>query len=154
AAEPSPPRYLRSQTIDPHALDDLYGPFSSRRDAREALRGFAAQAALCWTALGLERREGPCFARQVRKCAGACVGAETRAAHHARLREAIAKHALKRWPYRGMVGVRETSLTRDRNEVHVLSDWCWLGSARNDADLQAILEAPPRVEFDLDIYRV
>jgi len=36
----------------------------------------------------------------------------------------------------------------------VLSNWCWLGTAREEAELQAILEAPPRVEFDLDIYRL
>jgi DNA polymerase-3 subunit epsilon len=152
--EPAPPDYVGSTAIDPHALDDLYGPFSSRREAREALRGLAAQARLCWTALGLERRNGPCFARQVRKCAGACVAAETPEAHHARLRAVLAKHALKRWPFTGMVGVRETSFTRERTEIHVLRDWCWLGTVRDDAELQAILEAPPRVEFDLDIYRL
>ena len=154
ASEPAPPDYVPSDAIDPGALDDLYGPFGSRRDAREALRGLASEAALCWSALGLERRNGPCFARQVRKCAGACVGAETREAHHARLREVLAKHALKRWPYGGMVGAREVSLLGGRTDVHVFRDWCWLGTARNDGELQAILEAPPRVGFDLDIYRL
>jgi DNA polymerase-3 subunit epsilon len=154
AAEPSPPDYIPSSAIDPSALDDLYGPFSSRRQARETLRFLAGDAALCWTALGLERREGPCFARQVRKCAGACVGTETLAAHHARLRAALAPHALKRWPYRGMIGVRETSVTGERSEIHVFRDWCWLGSARDETELQSIVEVPPRGEFDLDIYRL
>ena len=154
AAEPSPPDYVPSRAIDPGALEDLYGPFNSRRDAREALRDLAVEAGLCWTALGLERREGPCFARQVRKCAGACVGAETREAHHARLRAALAKHALKRWPFRGSVGVREVSLMGELVEMHVLSDWCWLGTARDESELQSMLETPPRVEFDLDIYRL
>ena len=154
AAEPSPPEYVPSSAIDPRALDDLYGPFSSRRSARETLRFLAGDAALCWTALGLERREGPCFARQVRKCAGACVGAETPSAHHVRLRAALAPHALRRWPYRGIIGVRETSVTGERNEVHVFRDWCWLGSARDENELQSIRDAPPRSEFDLDIYRL
>jgi DNA polymerase-3 subunit epsilon len=154
AAEPSAPDYVRSEAIDPALLDDLYGPFGSKRDAREALRGLAATAGLCWTMLGLERRDGPCFARQVRKCAGACVGAETREAHHARLRQALAKHALKRWPFEGTIGARETSLTGERDEVHVLRDWCWLGTASDDGELQSILETPPRVQFDLDIYRL
>jgi DNA polymerase-3 subunit epsilon len=154
AAEPSPPDYVHSEAIEPSKLDDLYGPFGSRRDAREALRGIAAAASLCWMALGLEKRDGPCFARQVRKCAGACVGAETPVAHHARLREALARHALRPWPYRGMIGVREASLTGEHVEVHVLRDWCWLGSARSDEELQSLLEYPPRVDFDLDIYRV
>jgi DNA polymerase-3 subunit epsilon len=154
SAEASVPDYIPSSAIDPSALADLYGPFSSRRQARETLRRLACDAALCWTALGLERREGPCFARQVRKCAGACVGTETPAAHHARLRAALAPHALKRWPYRGMVGVRETSVTGERNEIHVFRDWCWLGTARDDSELHSILDAPSRGEFDLDIYRL
>ena len=154
AAEPSPPDYVPSSAIDPAKLDDLYGPFGSRRDAREALRGLGAEAGLCWTVLGLERREGPCFARQVRKCAGACVGAETREAHHARLRDVLGKHALKPWPFAGIVGARELSLTGQLTQVHVLRDWCWLGTARDDSELQSLLETPPRVEFDLDIYRL
>ena len=109
---------------------------------------------MCWTALGLDRRQGPCFARQLRRCAGACVGAETPQLHHARLREALSTLALKRWPYGGMVGVRESSLIARRTEVHVFRDWCWLGTARDETELAAIIETPPRGEFDLDIYRL
>ena len=152
--EPGPPDYVRSDGIDPVALEDLYGPFASRRQAREALRNIAAGAALCWTKLGLERREGPCFARQLRRCAGACVGAETPATHHARLRAALMPYALKRWPHRGAIGVREISPTGERTEVHVFRDWCWLGTARDEGELGAILETPPRLHFDLDIYRL
>jgi DNA polymerase-3 subunit epsilon len=154
AAEPSPPDYVHASAIDPGALDDLYGPFSSRRQARETLRAVAGEAALCWTMLGLERRQGPCFARQVRKCAGACVGAETPVAHHARLRDALAPYALQRWPYPDAVGVRESSLTGERAEVHLFRDWCWLATVRDDSELAAVLDAPPRGEFDLDIYRL
>jgi DNA polymerase-3 subunit epsilon len=153
-AEPAPPEYLRSTAIDPRALNELYGPFSSRRTARETLRFLARESGLCWTALGLERRSGPCFARQVGKCAGACAGAEPPAAHHARLRTALAPYALKPWPYRGIIGVRETSITGERSEVHLFRDWCWLASAREESDLRSTLETPPRVEFDLDIYRL
>jgi DNA polymerase-3 subunit epsilon len=154
ATEPGIPDYVRSDAIDASALDDLYGPFASRCRAREALRAIAAEAGLCWTALGLERRNGPCFARQVRKCAGACVGAEPPAAHHARLREALAPYALKSWPYAGTIGVREMSLTGERTELHMFRDWCWLGTARDESDLHEILEMPPRCTFDLDTYRL
>src|SRR6266404_446870 len=154
AEEPEAPDYVRSNAIEPRALEHLYGPFASRRQAREALRAVAAEAALCWTALGLERRNGPCFARQLRKCAGAWVFSITPAAHHARLRDALAPHALKRWPYPGLVGVRETSITGERSEFHVFRDWCWLATARDESELQTVLDAPPRGEFDLDIYRL
>jgi DNA polymerase III subunit epsilon len=152
--EPAVPDYVRSDAIDPLGLEGLYGPFASRRQAREALRQIAAEAGLCWTALGLERRVGPCFARQLRRCAGACVGAESPTAHHARLLQALAPYALRRWPYAGTIGVREISLNGDRTDFHVFRDWCWLGTAREEGELYAILETPPRCGFDLDIYRL
>jgi DNA polymerase III subunit epsilon len=154
AQEPAPPDYVSSTAIDPAALDRLYGPFPSRSKARATLRDLAAEARLCWSALGLERRNGPCFARQVRRCAGACVGAESREAHAARLRDALAPYALQRWPYPGMIAVREADITGERSDVHVFRDWCWLGTAHDDAALQAIVETPTRGEFDLDIYRL
>jgi DNA polymerase-3 subunit epsilon len=154
AQEPSPPEYVHSAAIDPRAMDGLYGPFSSRSAARATLREVAADARLCWNALGLERRVGPCFARQVQRCEGACVGAETREAHAVRLRDALSSYALQRWPYRGMVAVRETDIMDERSDVHVFRDWCWLGTARDDAALGALVDAPPRGEFDLDIYRL
>ena len=153
-AEPSPPDYLRADVIEPRDLHGLYGPFNSRRAARETLRDLAAEAALCWRLLGLERRAGPCFARQIKKCAGACVGAETLAAHHLRFRQALAPYALRQWPYDGIVSVQETSLTGERTDVHLFRDWCWLGTADDPSALHALLDAPPRAAFDLDIYRI
>ena len=152
--EPGPPRYLRAAGIEPAHLAGRYGPFTSLRQARETLRHVAAEHALCWKALGLERRLGPCFARQVRRCAGACVGAETPEAHHERLRAALAPIEIPRWPYAGPAAIREVSLLGDRVDVHVLRDWCWLGTARDDGELGALVECPPRAEFDVDIARL
>jgi DNA polymerase-3 subunit epsilon len=154
AKEAVPPVYVRSAAIDPGALEGLYGPFSSRARARAALREVAAEARLCWTALGLERRVGPCFARQVRRCEGACVGAETRDSHDARLRAAMSSYALKPWPYPGLITVCERDILGERSDVHVCRDWCWLGTVHDESALEALLEAPPRREFDLDVYRL
>jgi DNA polymerase-3 subunit epsilon len=107
----------------------VYGPFSSHRAARETLRDLADEAALCWRLLGLERRAGPCFARQIKRCAGACVGAETPEAHHQRFRQALEPYALRQWPYEGLISIQETSLTGERTDVHLFRDWCWLGTA-------------------------
>ncbi len=154
AEEPSTPDYVRSDAIDPANTHNLYGPFASRRAAREALLDIASSTALCWKCLGLDHRYGPCFARQLSKCAGACVGAESATAHHARLRHALAPYAIKPWPYDGIAAVRETSLTGERTDVHLFCDWCWLGSARDHGDLQELIDSPPRPRFDLDIYRI
>jgi DNA polymerase III subunit epsilon len=154
ASEPSPPRYVGADAIAPRAFKGLYGPFNSRRAARDALRDIARDSALCLRLLGLEHRAGPCFGRQVGKCAGACVGAETAESHHHRLLTRMAPRALQEWPYPAMVWAQETSVTGDRTDFHVFQDWCWVGTAQDSASLQAILDAPPQVAFDLDIYRV
>ncbi len=153
-AAPGPPGYVPAVGVEPSALPGRYGPFSSKRQARETLRSLASEHALCWKALGLEKRLGPCFARQVRRCAGACVGAESAAAHHERLASALAPLAIPAWPFAGLAAIRERSLLGDRVDLHVLRDWCWLGTARDDGELGRLVEAPPRPEFDADIARL
>jgi hypothetical protein len=41
-----------------------------------------------------------------------------------------------------------------RVDVHVLRDWCWLGTAHDEAELGSLIETPPRPEFDADIARL
>jgi DNA polymerase III subunit epsilon len=150
----APPHFVAAQGVEPGQLSGRYGPFSSRRQARETLRELAADHRLCWKALGLEKRAGPCFARQVQRCAGACVGAEPAADHHTRLVAALAPYAVPRWPYPGLVALREAAAFGHRVDLHVLRDWCWLGTARDEGELGRLVEAPPRVEFDADIARL
>ena len=152
--EPGPPRYVAAACVEPAHLAGRFGPFTSRRQARESLHNLAGEHRLCWTALGLERRIGPCFARQVASCAGACVGAESTAQHHDRLRAALAARAIPRWPFAGLAAIREPALLGARVDVHVIRDWCWLGTARDDGELGRLLEAPPRPVFDADIARL
>jgi DNA polymerase-3 subunit epsilon len=153
-ASPGPPTFILAAGIEPAGLAGKFGPFTSKRHAREMLRTAASEHALCWKALGLEKRLGPCFAWQVRRCAGACVGAESADAHHERLRGALASHAIPSWPYRGLAAIRERSMYGDRIDVHVIRDWCWLGTARDDGELGRLIEAPPRPVFDADIARL
>ena len=153
-ALPGPPMFIPAAGVEPAELAGRFGPFASKRHARQALRSAASQHALCWKALGLEHRLGPCFARQVRRCAGACVGAESAEAHHERLREALAPHVIPRWPFAGLAAIRERSLLGDRTDLHVIRDWCWLGTASDDGELGRLIEAPPRPQFDADIARL
>jgi len=151
---PGPPAYVPAASVEPRELAGRIGPFSSKRQAREMLRSLAAEHALCWKALGLEKRLGPCFARQVKRCAGTCVGAESAADHHERLRQALAPFAIPPWPFAGLAAIRERSLLGDRIDLHVVRDWCWLGTARDDGELGGLIEAPPRPTFDADIARL
>ena len=153
--EDGPPLFVAAAGVDADALAGGYGPFASRGSARAHLREVAAEHRLCWLRLGLERRPGgPCFARQVRRCSGVCVGEETPQTHDARLRSALAPHAIPTWPFAGFALIREASADGERIEVHIMRHWCWLGTARDEEELERLLEAPQRAEFDLDVTRL
>ena len=83
-----------------------------------------------------------------------CVGEESSEAHHARLRAALAPHFVPPWPYPGLAGIRERALLGERTDIHVIRDWCWLGTAHDDGELMRLLETPPRPVFDADIAKL
>jgi DNA polymerase III subunit epsilon len=149
------PAFVPAEAVDFRDLDQAFGPFASRASFRATLRALAREHALCERRMRLERGSaGPCFARQLRRCRGACVGEESPAEHDARLLEALVPLAVPRWPADGVACVREALSAGERADVHVFRAWSWLGSARNDGELQALLEAPPRPSFDLDVTRL
>jgi len=154
-ADDGPPRYVPAAAIEPAQLAGAFGPFASKRGAREALRALAGEHALCWRRLGLEKRaDGPCFQRQLKRCAGACVGAEDPQIHDQRLADVLARLAIPAWPVAGIALVREPAAAGERTDVHVFLDWCWLGTARDDGELGRLLEAPPQPRFDIDVARM
>ena len=149
------PVFVRADAIEPRELAGSFGPFSSRQTAREALRALAAEHRLCLRRLGLDRRRsGPCFRRQIKRCNGFCEGVEDIAVHDARLAHALVRFAIPAWPRAGPALFREHSLLAERTEVHMLQDWCWLGTARDDGELGALLDTPPRPQFDIDVAKL
>lgn len=133
-------------------LGSLHGVFRSRAAATAALRELALKHELCFVASGLEDTQGACYGRQVNRCRGACIGRESRAQHALRLGEALARLTTARWPYAGPVAVREEN--DERCELHVIDRWCYLGSARNEAEVHELLAASREPEFDLTTYRI
>jgi hypothetical protein len=75
-------------------------------------------------------------------------------AHHTRLRDALAPLAVPAWPFPGLAAIRERALLGERTDVHVLRDWCWLGTAHDEGELGRLIEAPPRPAFDADIAKL
>ena len=149
------PRYVAAAGIDDAHLPGNYGPFASKTAMRATLRKLAAGHRLCPGRLGLDHRgEGPCFARQLRRCDGVCIGDEPPQAHDARLVAALAPLAIPRWPLQGIGLLRERSADGERVDVHAFRNWTWLGTARDDGELAGLCEAPPRAAFDLDVTRL
>jgi len=148
-------RLAHADEIDIDTLDCLYGPFRSRAAARSALRALADEHRLCLRVLGFDgKRAGACFRHQVGRCAGVCAGRESIHAHHARLATALAALRNAGWPHRGPLGVVETDHARDATEIHVVDRWCYLGAARDDAELAELLQERRTPPFDYDHYRI
>lgn len=151
------PRLVCGEELDLAGAGGLYGLFTSRREANQALRSIAQGHQLCQAVLGLEKTAGagrPCFGHQVQQCLGACIGKEPIGMHSARLMSALAKLKLKSWPYRGPVGIVERDPVSERQEIHVVDVWCHLGTARSDAELAEILERGEPPVFDRDTYKL
>lgn len=146
------PRFVRADALADDALPGTYGPFGTRQGMRAALRALATEHALCESRLQLERREGGCFARQLGRCLGACVGAETGVDHDRRLHTALARLVIPAWPFAGAATIRETA--PDREDVHVLRHWRWVGTARDEDELAELAGAPVAAAFDIDVTRL
>jgi DNA polymerase-3 subunit epsilon len=147
------------EDIGAEGLQHLHGLFRSRRAALEALRGLADEHGLCLQALGFDEGAAPsrrraCFRHQIGRCAGLCAGKESFAAHHARLAAALAGLRNLAWPWRGPVGVIEEDAAREASELHVVHQWCYLGTAKSEADVPELLEGAHRLAFDPDQYKI
>jgi DNA polymerase-3 subunit epsilon len=154
----SPPEILANKDIDwgerGADAEPLFGPFQAKANVRRALEALAAEHGLCWRQLGWEKRGGPCFARQVRKCLGACIGEETPQQHHVRLATALAGLRVADWPWRGRIAVRERHPEGRLEVAHVFDRWCHVGTARSEDELMELAETRTEIDFDPDIYRI
>jgi DNA polymerase-3 subunit epsilon len=56
------------------------------------------------------------------------------------------------WPYKGAIGLRERS--GERSEVHLFERWCFLGTARTEAEIYDMLELRSEPVFDPDICKI
>jgi len=146
------PRLVNADDLERVRFDNLHGLFRSRSAALEALREIATAHQLCPIVLGLERGKGPCFAHQLKRCRGACVGKETRAQHALRLGAALAQLRMRPWPFKGRIGVLENGAAR--GEIIVLDRWCYLGTVRSEAELGELQGGRPPAVFDLDTYKI
>jgi DNA polymerase-3 subunit epsilon len=135
--------------LDAAGLADCFGVFQSAKDGRKALTDIARAHSLCLKVLGVEESNGSCFAYQVGRCKGACLGKEPVMLHAMRLQLALSSLKLKPWPFPGRIALQEGPA-----ECHVLDPWSYLGTARSEEQLAELAGMPARPAFDADIYRI
>lgn len=133
---------------------DCFGLYRTPSAAQRALMAHARAERLCLKALGLESGSGSCFAYQLGRCAGACVGEESLRRHAARLKMAFAAERLRPWPFAGPAGVRERRAD-GRSQLHVFENWRHLATISDEEELGEFERpASKRAPFDLDVYRI
>ena len=126
---------MRSRVLA-HFADDLRSPRAmqlAREVRRVEWRRTAGELGALLRAAALVKELLPVFNRRLRR--------------PAELRNAA-------WPWRGPVGVVEEDAAREATEVHVVDQWCYIGTARSEDEVSALLEAARRPRFDLDQYKL
>lgn len=132
---------------------DLYGLFATRKAALEKLRAIVDSESLCPAMSGLEApvRGRACFARQISRCLGACIGAEPAEEHYRRLKAALEEMRILVWPYAGAMGIVEEC--DGWRQTHVVDHWFYIGSIDQVADTRPLRLQARRI-FDVDIYNI
>lgn len=127
-------------------LSNLVGLFRSRKMAEETLRRVCDEQQLCHRLTGLEKsRSGACFAHQLRRCTGACVGKEDPVDYNARLEAALDQWRFKVWPHSGPVIIEEGG------DYHLVDQWCHLGSATK---VEALPSPRQARKMEYDTYKI
>ncbi len=137
--------------IDPNEASQIMAVYPRRGLARQSLETITKTYELCPKLMGIEKAKSACFARQLKKCRGACTGEESAELYNQRLLEAFARQRIQAWPYRGAVLVEE----KMSSEFHgiVVDQWCVVGEVSQDAYCEPVVTAQTK-HFDLDTYKI
>lgn len=147
------PEIVYARDHDFATTADLYGLFATRKAALERLRMIVETERLCPAMSGLETtvRGRACFARQIARCMGACVGEEPIEEHYFRLRAALDEMRIVVWPYPGPMGIVEEC--DGWKQTHVIDRWFYIGSI-DHAKGAAPIRRSARRTFDVDTYKI
>ncbi len=151
------PTLLRASKRDLSREPHLFGVFSSRAKAHAFMRHLADEHKLCPATLGIEKappgKLRGCFGYQVRRCLGACAGAESLAEHAARALDALEHARVVRWPHEGPVAIAEYDAGTGGEAWHVIDRWCYVGTCgARDGIAGVLADAPELRPFDADVY--
>lgn len=132
--------------IDPN--ESYLGLFRTKKDFDKLLLRLAKDFDLCHKALGIEKSKESCFNYNLEKCKGVCVGKEKIEEHNKRLLKAFKKYEIQKWPFNGMVLLKEGSIS------HLIHNWCYLKKVENQSDLEDCLTTNFEYNFNYDDYLI
>ena len=123
--------------------EERFGLFRSPRQASKQIEKLADHYFLCHKLLGLESstatisaNQKPCFRAQLKKCFGACHGAESPDNYNERVNAALKTYQLKMWPYPGPILIEERDLQEPEHVAfHVVHNWRYIAKLTLIEDL-------------------
>jgi len=132
--------------IDPN--ESYLGLFKTKKDFDKLLLRLAKDFELCHKALGIEKSNGSCFNYNLEKCNGVCCGKEKIQDHNQRLIKAFKKYEIKKWPFDGMVLLKEGKV------AHLIHNWCYLRKVEDQSDLEDCMNTSFEYNFNYDDYLI
>ncbi|MFP9228298.1 excinuclease Cho [Pectobacterium cacticida] len=141
-----------AKDVDFSTTPGLYGLFSHRRAAINALKMMADEEKLCLGLLGVEHLPAgrACFRHALKKCAGACCGKESISEHHHRLAHRLNAMKLNCWAYPGRIAIKEHR--QGKTDYHIIHNWFYLGTVAQLSDVAALKRVA--ANFDSDGYKI
>ena len=157
-------------------VEEQFGLFRSPRQACKQMEKLADQFFLCHKLLGLEgdrNTRQACFRSQLKKCFGACHGAESASSYNERMSAALKNYQIKLWPHAGPILLEERDpQSQDQVAFHIVDRWRYIAKLailedlydlgyqlldsnnRPNSLLDEVLEPTESNDnhFDLDIY--
>jgi DNA polymerase-3 subunit epsilon len=150
--------------------EQQFGLFRSPRQASIQLEKLADQYFLCHQLIGLEnkpKQNKPCFRSQLKKCFGACHGAESAEHYNDRLTSAIERYQIQAWPYQNAIMIEE-HCAEGHTAFHIIDHWRYItkltvpedlydlgyqiSNSNQDSVNRANINFQADEKFDLDIY--
>lgn len=139
---------IESTDLSQHqTLDDVYGVYTTRSQAKARLEAAAKTFQLCPKLVGLEKAAGACFRYQLGLCKGACIGAEPPELYNRRVELALERSKIESWPFASEVIVR-ISQTRSI----IVDQWVVKSVVEHAYDEPTFISVEGG--FDIDTYKI
>jgi DNA polymerase-3 subunit epsilon len=145
--------------------DSSFGFYRTKKQANKALEDIIKDNKLCQTinAGGTAEKLTPCFARQLKRCKGACEKKENATLYNLRVQLAIKPFQNIAWPYAGPIAIIEENREHHIVSISYIDQWACLRSVTfnsdsQDSDQYVLLESKELKSikriFDKDMYHV
>lgn len=128
-------------------LQNIYGVYTTRAQAKAQLEAAAKAYQLCPKLLGLENATGACFRYQLGLCKGACIGKESPEHYNRRVEQALENTKIESWPFKQEIAVRISD-----SRSLIIDQWVVTSVVNHEFDEPTF--TPFEGGFDIDTYKI